>query len=559
MTKKIFAGALAGLMVISSASALACDKDSFVSYDIANSQGRYGKIYYCPEIGRSIINGYASTVEWVHAFYEAEYPHKEVQTLVLDGKNTKMTRYSGNYADAKVKLVADFWEAKAPYDVYHRLYSSLEGGAYKPSDIVGYAGAQENVKVSNPVVGFDKYVVVDGKVKNYEVVYNQLSSQVANAPAGELDALVNQYYAAVTDKDGNFTEAFMKGNEADWKYDMFYDAIAQYTWEKLEGPDYYTGATQTIVPMQILGDKLDQIAKGKASKNEFHPDYYDNTIAAKTRNSQDVKWVTVGYEKEFPYRIYQVLCVNGVLLNGANVETPALGQTKIGEEVIANYDPSVLKGADNIYTIHTENVEKRPAEVDFDLVNEKNEIKTNKLVVKDYITPGYEDTIRLTQDVMVDNVTSLPYVFRYTGGYAHPTVEWKVAWPEAEYPYTIYEEKYLDGVATGIYRSTETTATAIPEVTEANPAVGNGIRVLKVTLSGDNIQDSCLHDALIADGYEFIVSGENTQYYRLPEILYPGHEFKGSHSTYYYGANNQYEAELVLTDWEDAQKALLNK
>ena len=73
MTKKILASALAGLMILSSASALACNNDSFIGYDIADAQGRYGKIYYCPEVGKNIIDGYASTVEWVHAFYEAEY------------------------------------------------------------------------------------------------------------------------------------------------------------------------------------------------------------------------------------------------------------------------------------------------------------------------------------------------------------------------------------------------------------------------------------------------------------------------------------------------------
>lgn len=582
MTKKILAGALSALMILSSASALACDKDSFVSYDIADSFGRYGKIYYCPEIGRSIIDGYASTVEWVHAFYEAEYPHKEVQTLVLDGNKTGMTRYSGNFANASVKLVPDFWEAKAPYDVYHRLYSSLEGGAYKPSKIVGYAGVQEDVKVSAPVVGFDRFAVVDGKVKNYYNVYAALANQVTDAPLGytELDALIDQYYASVTDANGEFTKAFLAGNEAQWKYDMFYDAIPQYTWEKLEGPNYYTGATQTVVPMQILGDKLDEMSK-KSNVTGYNPHYYDDVIAAKTKNSQDVKWVTVGYEKEYPYRIYQVLCVNGVLLNGAEVETPAEGQIKVGETVVAKYDMSVLNGVDNIYTSNTVEFPERLSKNDFDLTTGKETDVTNRLYYDRYsifdnnksaaeaidVIPGmdeikvyadYEDTITLTKDELADKLTRLPYVFRYTGGVAHPTVEWKVAWPEAAYPYTIYEEKYLDGKPTGIYRSTETSAEAIPNVYQPKPEVANGMRVLRVTLSGDNIQDSCLHDALIADGYEFIVNGNGETFWRLPDVLYPGHAFEGSQS-YNFGPNDIYTTELVYTDWVEAQKALLKK
>lgn len=582
MTKKILASALAGLMILSSASALACNNDSFIGYDIADAQGRYGKIYYCPEVGKNIIDGYASTVEWVHAFYEAEYPHKEVQTLVLDGKDTGLTRYSGNYANAAVELRPDFWEAKAPYDVYHRLYSSLEGGAYKPSTVVGYAGLQEDIKVSFPVVGFDRFVVVNGEVMNYYNVYNALQNQVTGAPVGytELDSLIDQYYNAVTDANGQFTEAFYAGEEDDWKYDMFYNAIPQYTWETLEGPNYYTGETQTVVPMQILGDKLDEYSK-KSNATGYHPEYYDDVIAAKTRNSQDVKWVTVGYEKEYPYRIYQVLCVNGVLLNGAAVKTPAEGQKKVGETVVATYDMNVLDGVDNVYTSGSFDNDERHQVNDYDLKTETytdytnalyydryNIFSNNNFAVEQYdmipgmdvstVQEGYEDTITMTQNVLEDKTTNLPYVFRYTGGVAHPTVEWKVAWPEAEYPYTIYEEKYLDGRPTGIYRSTETSAEAIPSVSEANPKVGNGIRVLKVTLSGDNIQDSCLHDALIAKGYKFIVNGQNVSYWSVPAVIYPGHAFQGSGS-FYFGPNNEYVTEVIETGFEEAQQALLGK
>lgn len=598
MTKKIFAGALAGLMVLSSASALACDKDSFVSYDIADAQGRYGKIYYCPEIGRSTVKGYASTVEWVHAFYEAEYPHKEVQTLVLDGNKTGLTRYSGNFANAEVVLRPDFWEAKAPYDIYHRLYSNLEGAGYKPSSVVGYAGKQEDIKVSFPVVGFDRFAVIDGKVYNYAKVYEKLAGQVENAPVGytTLDSLIDAYYASVTNADGSFTQAFYNGEEADWKYDMFKGAVPQYSWEVLEGPDYATGNTQTIVPMQVLGQKIDEMSKRKDAYG-YHPDYYDNVIAKQTRASEDVKWVTAGYEKVYPYRIYQVLSVNGVLFDGSEVTTPGAGQYKdpiAGEQVVKTFDVSVLDGVDNIYTYsvddHTEfNVRPENAEVpgphsDYDLTNIDHSDLTNHLYYDRYASfndlfvpyddiaghndatiygdhqlfGDYEDKIVFTKNVYKDYTTNLPYVFRYTGGIAHPTVEWKVAWPEAQYPHTIYEEKYLDGKATGIYRSTETSAVATPEVYQADVKTGNGLRVLRVNLSGDNIQDSCLHEDLLTKGYKFIVNGNDYAYYRIPAILYPGHAFAGSES-FYFGPNEEYTTEAIVVGWEEAQKALLSK
>ena len=591
MTKKIFAGALAGLMVISSASALACDKDSFVSYDIADAQGRYGKIYYCPEIGRSTVKGYASTVEWVHAFYEAEYPHKEVQTLVLDGEKTGLTRYSGNYANAEVQLRPDFWEAKAPYDIYHRLYSNLEGAGFKPTSVVGYAGKQEDVKVSYPVVGFDRFAVIDGKVYNYYNVYNKLASQVENAPTGytDLDSLIDAYYKAVTDENGAFTEAFLNGEAGDSIYNMFYNTIPQYAWEVLEGPDYATGKTQTVVPMQVLGQKIDEKSKRKDAA-DYHAEYYDAVIAKQTKASQDVKWVTAGYEKEYPYRIYQVLCVNGVLLDGSAITTPGEGQVKdaiTGEQVVKTFDMSVLDGVDNIYTYSVDDnkiVNQRRAADDYDLTSYDRVDLTNHLyydrynLFQDNFVPAddinghddaviygdhqlkgdYEDKIVFTKNVYTEKKTNLPYVFRYTGGIAHPTVEWKVAWPEAQYPHTIYEEKYLDGKATGIYRSTETSATATPEVYQADVKTGNGLRVLRVKLSGNNIQDSCLHETLLQKGYRFIVNGNDEAYYRIPAVLYPGHAFAGSNS-FYFGPNDEYATEAVEVGFAEAQKALLSK
>lgn len=47
--------------------------------------------------------------------------------------------------------------------------------------------------------------------------------------------------------------------------------------------------------------------------------------------------------------------------------------------------------------------------------------------------------------LVFDGSNDLPRIFRYTGGKATPTVEWKFAFPEAAYPYSIVEAKYING------------------------------------------------------------------------------------------------------------------
>lgn len=51
----------------------------------------------------------------------------------------------------------------------------------------------------------------------------------------------------------------------------------------------------------------------------------------------------------------------------------------------------------------------------------------------------------IVNGVVFDGSNDTPRIFRRTGGKATPNVEWKYAFAEAEYPYSVVEFKYIDG------------------------------------------------------------------------------------------------------------------
>lgn len=51
----------------------------------------------------------------------------------------------------------------------------------------------------------------------------------------------------------------------------------------------------------------------------------------------------------------------------------------------------------------------------------------------------------IVNGVAMDGHNDTPRIFRYTGGKATPEVQWKYAFVEADYPYSIVEYKYIRG------------------------------------------------------------------------------------------------------------------
>ena len=539
--KKVGALVIAIAVLASSMSAFACANDTFIAFDhFPDADGVYGKLYMCPEKDEVVLNGKAEKVEWKHAFYEAEYPHRAIEVLVLDDIDTGYTKFDGKYADVNTKEVPEFWESKSPYFVYNRLYSDFTG-TYEPTTVLktNYVTAPVEKEWVNK--GFDKYVKIDeDTVADYSHVYG-LNEDKIDFEWNALDDLANEYWAAnIAGVDENgapvFTEDFVKG-KAKASYEMFDKAINNVSWLQLTGPDYVTGGEMAFFP-------FDRIVEGS------NPAWYDDTLVSdnyatvnddvmkhlglkyEDKKVATIEWKTVGYELTAPYRYYQVLYINGVPMDGSEVDI--IGYDVKKEEVV-----EVKKDyADEIHLVEKaveltgyESSSKFDYVItpfDTDVTKTINE-KLDYTVVEDYMKEIVHNKVEMLPEddqyeirfVKVSTQpgkSKLPYIWRYTGGYADPKIEWKTAFAEAAAPYEIYEQKIVDGKETGVYRSTGRYANDVAAVSTnmSQP------RVLTVMLE-DNTDKEALKWALIDAGYDFYI-GENRVNVIVPAELYEGHE-----------------------------------
>ena len=518
-TKRIASLVLAVLLTVGSFTAFACDQDQFIGFDQnPDFAGRYAKLYFCPLENKTIVDGYAQKVEWKHAFYEAAYPNLEVVELWLDGKPTGKTQYAA-MADVKPIAKPVFWETKYPYNVYSKMFTSLEGGKYKAATTyvdgklveldAQFSGKSADVEITFPKKGFDKYIVENGVVKDFSAVYADLADKISyGAPTDNLRSLVNEYYAAVNSN----IDAFEKGQLTE-AYKIFNDQIESYNWLNLVGPDYVTGGKKTIEPLSLIA--AGYVKPGITPPANSNPGWYDDVLAAQG-NPVSTEWVTVGYKKAYPYRYYQVLKNDGVLMDGTAVE-------KVGDwdyvEIATKevYDP---KSGDLAKKV-TQNLE---------------------LPLEDMGTVATDEKIQIFNRDYNQGKSVLPYIFRYTGGNATPNVTWVYAFTEAEYPHAIVEEKLINGVATGELRYSGKHGTATPELVSKS----NEVRKLKINVDPTNEKLLALYKGYLGvNNYNYVINGDEIVIDYTYEELYNGHD------PYY----DIYAAfEKLKSDWETANK-----
>jgi hypothetical protein len=518
-TKRIGSLVIVALLTISSITALACEQDKFIGYDqLPDLAGRYAKLYFCPLENKTVVDGYAQKVEFKHAFYEAAYPNLEVVELWLDGQPTGKTQYAA-MADVKPVAKPVFWETKYPYNVYNKLFTSLEGGAYKPATTyvdgklveldAEFSGKSAKVEGTIVKKGFDKYVVENGVVKDYSIVYSNLAGKIGyGAPTDNLRSLVSDYYSIVNSD----VVAFEKGQLTD-AYKIFDNQIESYNWLNLVGPDYVTGGTKTVEPLSLIATGY--VKPGTAVPANSNPNWYDEIVAMKG-NAVSTEWVTIGYEKQYPYRYYQVLKIDGVLMDGRQVER------------VGDWD---------YIQVPTKEVLDPKAGTVAKVVTDKLEIPTG-----DSVAVNTLEKIQIFNEDYNLNKSVLPYIFRYTGGNATPTVTWIYSFTESEYPHAIVEEKLLNGVATGEIRYSGKHATGTPELVSKS----NEVRKLKINIDPTNEKLLTLYKGYLgANNYNYFISGDEIVIEYTYENLYNGHD------SYY---SIEAALEKLKLDWEKANK-----
>lgn len=409
--------------MLASISAMAAPSWKFAGYELKNGNPYAVLEYEVDEngvpTGNARQNGFASKVEWKHAFYEASFPHMGYARLYLDDKAQSLYAPTTE-AVSEQEYRPIYWEAKSPYAIYEVMYSRIPGvmdWKVQPA-FERFANKNASVKKEWAEYGFSAFKTVDGVVVDASEYLDTISYKFDNA-ATYAD-VVNSY---------NALYAIKNVNNKDFDIDFIIPRVSQ---EKLTGPKYDDG--------KVVGE-ANVYAVANILADPTKAGYYNDDLLTNDIRNAEVKWVYGGYEAEGTNKMYEVAEIDGVLMDGGDCQ---------------------------------------------------------KLVFKDGAWK------------LVDS--KKPYIARYTGGNASPDVAWKAVWPEAAYPFNVYERKAVRNnegkmVWTDEYRPAGKHASLLPSFELTTKEIANGDNVLVLTLTSDLVEDFDI-TSLIGTDYDFV--GSNT-------------------------------------------------
>lgn len=180
----------------------------------------------------------------------------EYATLVLDGEDQKRVTATGAYGNVEYRWDNWFWEKAEPYKIYQKQKVNFGDGNWYTDDTYPMRYSGENEKVI---------------VSQPQVYINEDSLPIRGT--------VNENGVEVLDATGNET--------------LFNKSV-----EKL----YQRTLTGTSIPVSVFDDVT-----------------YPNAGLFTNGLTADATWVDAGYESEAPYRSYQILSLDGYLMDGSKI------------------------------------------------------------------------------------------------------------------------------------------------------------------------------------------------------------------------------------------------
>ena len=402
------------------------------------------------------LKPYASSITRPNSWYDLRYPNYQYEEIFADGEYTGLTWPTGaRLPYTSYKNFPYMWEVGGTHKEVAMTKAYLNGEWFGSANYgypSVYTGVNADVKEENVYFGFDVFeVFADGKARDVEVVLDTEGNGVNYSNVIKANYMVNAANANTI--NGSISGLVNSGNG----YDSAFYAI--------------------------LANNLDRVVDG----------YFDNdTLSANKVPAFDFTGAPSDTFSYLPVQHY-------FQLSGPVYNKDGAVESKYGLTINAYADcvKSVPEDAvDSVVTIENQTLTQGNLNLTVDSKHKVSTVKydegtgcwsydvnaerygyyTNNLITTNtavmakanWVYGGYELsapykiyeylTIEgITFDGDIDNDGSLdtPVVFRYNGGLADPTVEWKYAFVEAAYPHEIIVEKYVDGKATGEYKGAE--------------------------------------------------------------------------------------------------------
>lgn len=234
-------------------------------------------------------------------YYESAYPHCAVYETT-DSQTGEVT-YRIDETDRapwQSHFMPYYWETKIPYRMFEKRFSNLPDIGWVEQEAYPQLGVlEENVfRVSGEYEPVKKHYRLFG-YGGFRIVGE---NRVAPAPA-----VYETYPVPICEPDWSFFSADkLSQKDEDGNYLISDQEIAQaiplYDSAYLTGRNYAKGGNLTIDVAREMIDGAD-------------PDQFDRSILQPSQKEHTVTWQLFSEEAE-PYRQFEVLCLDGILLDG---------------------------------------------------------------------------------------------------------------------------------------------------------------------------------------------------------------------------------------------------
>ena len=234
------------------------------------------------------------------AYYESAYPHYAVyeKTDVKTGD----IRYEINREETapwQSHFMPYRWETKIPYCIWEKRFSDLPGIGWVEQEMypeqniteddIYRLGGCERVEKHYRLFGYGGFRIVgENRVAEADAVYATYPGKIPT-PDWELLSAEN---LSRKDKNGNY---IVTDHMITTQFPLFHSAY-------LSGPDYAKGG-------ELVIDVAREITNGA------DPRQFDRSVLQPAVTQRSVYW-KLTHEKDAPYRQYEILCLDGITLDG---------------------------------------------------------------------------------------------------------------------------------------------------------------------------------------------------------------------------------------------------
>ena len=448
--RRVLACVVVAVLIFSSIGAFAKEEKVFRGYDVSGEAiqaGTYAKIFDVyidgKPTGKEMRDEYASKVEWRFDFFEKAYPHAGYHRLWLDDTYTSVIKATGTIANWPQEYRDDMWEVKYPYRIIQHLYTNIENKGFvkvftddqaRYDEIVhNYSGRNAAVTQEYRYFGFGEYRVIgDNNVINANFHMGNVGTWDVD---GNFLVTPQNIHALVA---GPLSPVALSALNTDGSYAVSDFAIAnmiqRYNSEYLTGPDFVNGGTKVISTFD------DFVANFPWKLSSFY-----NQVVRESTQFVTIDWTYPTFELAERYRYYQVLIIDGVVMDGRRLPD-------------GSFLPYIYRYIDSV------NWEKNGDDRVFGIATPVIEWKHDGF---EAAWPFYGYDRKYVNGIRTDVLRLNGYKY---GDYV-PNVTWRDEGPQAAYPFAGYDRMYVDGVRTNETRLNGKFGKLIGEITY-NPLTG---------------------------------------------------------------------------------------